>query len=85
MNNGQALSSASSIQRSFNDSALHKASLDDVLDSTNIQRAWRQVRRNKGSAGIDHITINEFTDWILPQWRGILLKLKSNSISTNAS
>ncbi|MCX9011379.1 MAG: group II intron reverse transcriptase/maturase [Candidatus Methanoperedens sp.] len=31
-----------------------------VWDEKNLERAWKQVRANKGSAGIDDITINEF-------------------------
>jgi RNA-directed DNA polymerase len=42
--------------------------LTQVLNDTNIQAAWKQVRRNKGAAGIDDVTIEQFTEWVRPQW-----------------
>lgn len=49
--------------------ALNDNLLPQVLDGTNIRAAWQQVRRNKGAAGIDGITIEQFSEWIRPQWQ----------------
>ena len=58
-------------QRPDENPALHANLLTQVLSNTNIQQAWQQVRRNKGAAGIDGITIEQFTDWIKPQWHDL--------------
>jgi len=36
---------------------------EQVLMSANMQRAWKQVRANKGAAGIDGMTVDEFPAW----------------------
>ena len=51
--------------------------LTQVLDTANIQTAWKQVRQNKGSAGIDGITIEQFPDWIRPQWHALKEQLRN--------
>jgi len=58
--------------------ALNDHLLQQVLDSANIQAAWKQVRRNKGAAGIDGITIEKFPEWIRPQWQILEGKLQSS-------
>jgi retron-type reverse transcriptase len=36
--------------------------IDKVYDPTNLAEAWKQVRENKGSAGIDGLTITVFEE-----------------------
>ena len=36
--------------------------IDKVYDPTNLRQAWKHVRENKGSAGIDGLTIAAFTE-----------------------
>ena len=36
--------------------------IDKVYDRTNLTEAWKHVRENKGSAGIDGLTIAAFTE-----------------------
>ncbi len=38
--------------------------LEQVLNSENLQAAWKRVRANKGAAGIDGMTIDEFPAWV---------------------
>jgi RNA-directed DNA polymerase len=35
--------------------------IDKVYDPRNLRAAYQQVKRNKGSAGVDHVTIGQFT------------------------
>ena len=36
--------------------------IDKVYDRNNLTKAWKHVRENKGSAGIDGLTIAAFTE-----------------------
>nr|WP_250655471.1 group II intron reverse transcriptase/maturase [Alkalimarinus coralli] len=38
--------------------------LEQVLRPENFQAAWKRVRANKGAAGIDGMTIDEFPAWV---------------------
>lgn len=65
------------IQRPDENRALNATLLAQVVSNANIQQAWKQVRRNKGAAGIDGITIEQFTDWVKPQWHDLKKQLLS--------
>ncbi len=39
-----------------------------IVDQDNMDRAWRQVRANRGAAGPDGMTIAEFPDWGREHW-----------------
>ena len=47
------------MQPSFNSDLFQQ-----VLKPENLHRAWRQVKANKGAAGIDGMTIDEFPLWM---------------------
>jgi RNA-directed DNA polymerase len=49
--------------------------MEAVVDSTNMDRAWKQVRANRGAPGPDGITLAEFPDWFGPQWPTIRQQL----------
>ena len=38
--------------------------LEQVLSSENLQAAWKRVRANRGAAGVDGMTIDEFPAWV---------------------
>ena len=51
-------------QRTVMKPAFSNDLLDAVLHRANLQQAWKQVRANKGAAGIDGMTIEEFPAWV---------------------
>lgn len=38
-----------------------------VCSGENINRAYRQVKRNKGVAGVDNVPVGEFADWFIKE------------------
>jgi len=45
--------------------------LERILSRENMQHAWKRVKANKGSPGVDHISINEFPDFARDNWNTI--------------
>ncbi len=43
--------------------------LDNILSRSNMFEAYNQVKANKGSAGIDGITIDDIEDYLRQHWR----------------
>ena len=65
-----ALSCRSAVCRSFPEMLM-----EAVMSRSNIERAWAQVRGNKGAAGPDGITIDGFIAWARPQWESLVQQL----------
>jgi RNA-directed DNA polymerase len=42
--------------------------MEAVVDPANMERAWNQVRANRGAPGPDGITLATFSDWVRPRW-----------------
>jgi len=53
--------------------------LVDVLDPENLARAWRQVKANRGAAGIDGMGVGEFPAFMREHWGKLRGKLESGS------
>jgi RNA-directed DNA polymerase len=48
--------------------ALNNCMMDLILSSENMHKAWKQVKRNGGSPGVDSMTIEEFPDFLQKRW-----------------
>ena len=53
--------------------------LEKVYESGRLRRAWQQVRKNAGAAGIDRMTVEEFAQWEEALLGRIQDKLRSGS------
>lgn len=65
-------------QRKDKQPALSNRLLEQVLASDNLQRAWHRVRANKGGAGIDGMSLNDFPDWAKENWAAVKAALYSS-------
>ena len=44
---------------------------EQVLSSDNLRDAWKRVKQNKGAAGVDGLTIEDYPVWIHQHWTDI--------------
>src|SRR5258706_6488409 len=45
--------------------------MEEVCERENLREAWRRVKANKGSGGVDGITIDGITDYLKQHWPAI--------------
>jgi RNA-directed DNA polymerase len=51
---------------------------EQVLQRGNLQAAWKQVRANKGAAGVDGMTIDGFPVWAKSgEWKRVVSELET--------
>ena len=55
--------------------ALTEQLMEEVCDRGNLVRAWKRVRRNKGSPGVDGMTIDDAKDYLREHWPSIRSQL----------
>lgn len=55
-------------QRADPQPAFNRNLFNQLHEPENMHRAWQQVRSNKGAAGIDGITIDDFPLWAQTHW-----------------
>src|SRR6202162_4632506 len=60
----ESLSAVSEPERPANTSRI----MEEVCERENLKEALRQVKGNKGSAGVDGITVNQLTDYLKQHW-----------------
>src|SRR5512132_3976725 len=49
--------------------------MEEVCDRENLVRAWKRVRSNQGSPGMDGLTIDDAKDYLREHWPGIRSQL----------
>ena len=55
--------------------ALTEQLMEEVCNRENLRRAWKRVRRNKGSPGVDGMTIDDAKDHLREHWPSIRSQL----------
>ena len=53
--------------------------MERVVERSNLNRAYRKVRSNKGSAGVDGMTIDQMRDWIAEHKEVLIASLLDGS------
>ena len=64
--------------------ATSSLNLESVLDPTNVQSAWQQVKRNRGAAGVDGMTISEFPIYAQNSWQEVRQSLSEDKYQPKA-
>ena len=54
---------------------MHVELMEEIVSQSNATKAWQAVKRNKGSAGIDGMTVGQLRDHIRTHWETIRKKL----------
>jgi RNA-directed DNA polymerase len=55
--------------------ALAEQLMEEVCDRENLKSAWKRVRSNKGSPGVDGMTIDAAKDYLRENWPNIRVQL----------
>lgn len=58
--------------------------LDKIVDYENLSKAYKQVKSNGGSAGIDGVELKEFEAWLPAHITGLVEELLNGSYKVNA-
>ena len=53
--------------------------LDEILSNDNMNLAYKSVKANKGSYGVDEVTLDELSDYIKDNWKQIKSKIEVRS------
>ena len=69
LNSSQSQSRDDGFQRTGKEPALLNDLLEQVLSPDNIKIAWMKVKSNKGTPGIDKMTIEEFPTYAEIHWQ----------------
>ncbi len=56
-------------------SAFTEQLMEEVCDRENLERAWKRVQRNKGSPGVDGVTIDDAKAFLRKHWPNIRSQL----------
>ena len=54
--------------------------MEEVCDRKNLEIAWKRVRGNKGSPGVDGMTIDETVDYLREHWPTIREQLLERNL-----
>jgi len=76
---GEATATAHGPERSGTDDLMSQ-----IVERSNLARAWQRVRQNKGSAGIDGMTVDELVPYLRAHWPAIREQLLAGRYQPSA-
>jgi len=79
LNNATTPTGAYIAQREAMQPAFTNNLFEQVFTADNLKRAWKQVRANKGAAGVDGLKIENFQDWANLHWQQSKIQLLNGS------
>ena len=79
---GEASPAAQGNERSGNGRPMEL--MERVVERGNLETAWRRVRKNKGSPGIDGMTVDELLPYLWENWERIRGELLAGSYRPSA-
>jgi len=56
----------------------------EALERQNLRRALKRVKKNRGSPGIDGMTVEALPDWLKEHWPGVRAELLAGTYSPSA-
>ncbi|MFH0823047.1 MAG: group II intron reverse transcriptase/maturase [Pseudomonadota bacterium] len=66
-------------KRTTESPALEERLMEEICQRENLERAWKRVRENKGSPGVDKMTIDVTLDYLREHWPTIREQLLSGT------
>lgn len=67
---GETSTAAHETRSSGNDRLMER-----VVERGNVKAAWKRVKQNKGSPGVDGMTVDELHPWLVKNWEAVRAKL----------
>ncbi|MQU61492.1 group II intron reverse transcriptase/maturase, partial [Pseudomonas helleri] len=45
--------------------------MEQVVEPSNMRRAYKRVLKNRGAPGVDRLTVEELKDWLMVHWPSV--------------
>ena len=75
---GEATESFSAVHEPESPASTNRL-MEEICERENLKQALQQVKANKGSAGVDGMTVGEITDYLKQHWPAIRDQLLSGT------
>ncbi len=56
---------------------------EGICERENCKQAWKQVKANKGSPGVDRMTVQQLPEYLKQHWPTIREQLQSGTYKSN--
>jgi RNA-directed DNA polymerase len=76
-NTGEGTSAGQTLTAKPNRQTLVHDLMDAILDKGNLNRAYKQVKGNKGAPGVDGMTVGELSGWLKQHKDALLVQLRT--------
>ena len=59
--------------------------MEAIVDEPNMEIAWARIKANRGAAGPDGVTVEDFPEWFAPCWKQIRRQLLDGTYQPSAA